>query len=385
MAKRKKEEAKDKTLDALFEIVDEHKVYEFAKTYAYQDVGFADQLKKHFHKFLPSEKKVPTKAEMMKALDRCFGHEMSRPSFDRYYRDWEPEWLDWEAVGKDLMRIVRQTQMLIEKGHAELALDVTLAMLERVGKEYGQEWDYGRDDMDYEDLHTDEMIENIRVAFDSGQISAKRQLEVCNNLEQLERMDAFGDCDFEDIIEDTREGLLTDDERIDLRRKQFNQAVGEYAKESAAVELWDYLISLDRDDEAVAFYHNHKEIHDLRSRYVDWLIGKDDYQLALQVLDEGIQKVKDLPGVQQQWEELKLDIFEKLGDSQCIISQTEKLFLQTRETMKYYKKLKSLFPRRTGPKSYETYCQRKTSDLVPLHHWLRFTQQNGGMTTSLNC
>ena len=116
----------DKILDTLFEIVDEHKIFEFAKSYAYTDEKFAEQLKKKFQKQLPSAKNAPTKVEMLKAIDRCFGHEMSRPSFDRYH-SWEPEWLDWESVGKDLMRVIRQTQILAETGHAELALDVVLA------------------------------------------------------------------------------------------------------------------------------------------------------------------------------------------------------------------------------------------------------------------
>ena len=85
---------KDKILDSLFEIVDEHKIYEFAKCYAYADEKFAEQLKKKFQKQLPSAKKAPTKTEMFKTIDRCFGHEMNRPSFDRYH-SWEPEWLDW--------------------------------------------------------------------------------------------------------------------------------------------------------------------------------------------------------------------------------------------------------------------------------------------------
>ena len=109
---------KDKTLDSLFDIVDEHKIFEFVKNYAYADEKFAEQLKKKFQKQLPSAKKAPTMAEMLKTIDRCFGHEMNRPSFDRYH-SWEPDWLDWESVGKDLKRVIRQTQILAETGHTK--------------------------------------------------------------------------------------------------------------------------------------------------------------------------------------------------------------------------------------------------------------------------
>ena len=339
---------KDKTLDSLFEIVDEHKIYEFAKYYAYADEKFAEQLKKKFQRQLPSAKKAPTKVEMLKAIDRCFGHEMNRPSFDRYH-SWEPDWLDWESVGKDLKRVIRQTQILVETGHAKLALDVILVMLERVGEEYQQEWDYGREDMDCDDLHIDEMTEIIRMVFASGEIPKEQQLKVCDKLEHMERMDAFEDADFYTIIEETREALLTVDERIISFKCHFEKAVSDYAKESAAEELWDYLIAHNRNAEAVTFYRNNKGLHRLRTKYIDWLIENNELSEALLVLEEGIRQVADLPGLQLQWEERKLEIYEKMGDKDKIVSQIKKLFLTSRDTMKYYKKLRQLIKSKEWP------------------------------------
>ena len=344
---------KDKILDTLFEIVDEHEIYEFAQNYAYIDEKFAEQLKKKFQKQLPSAKKAPTKAEMLKAIDRCFGHEMSRPSFDRY-NNWEPDWLDWESVGKDLMRVIRQTQILAETGHAELALDVVLALLDRVGDEYQEEWDCGRDYMDWGDLHIDEMTDIIRMAFDSGEIPKERQLKVCDKLEQMDRLDAFEDSDFYTIIEDTRESLLTVDERIDIYKCHFEEAVSDYAKESAAVELWDYLIDHDRNAEAVAFYTKNKNIHRLRTKYIDWLIEHSELSEALLVLEEGIQQAVKLSGLQLDWEERKLEVYEKMGDKDNIVNQNKILFLISRVPMNYYKKLRSLINSKEWPDELRT-------------------------------
>ena len=344
---------KDKILDSLFEIVDEHKIYEFAKCYAYADEKFAEQLKKKFQKQLPSAKKAPTKTEMFKAIDRCFGHEMNRPSFDRYH-SWEPEWLDWESVGKDLMRVIRQTQILAETGHAVLALDVVLALLDRVGNEFQQEWDCGRDDMDWEDLHVDEMTDIIRMVFDSGEVSKERQLKVCDKLEQMDRLDAFEDSDFYTIIEDTRESLLTVEERIDIYRCSFEEAISDYGKESAAVELWDYLIDHNRNAEAVAFYTKNKNIHRLRTQYINWLIENNEFSDALLVLEEGIQQAREWPGLQLNWEERKLEVYEKMGDKDKIVNQTKKLFLTGRDTMKYYKELRQLIDSKEWPDELRT-------------------------------
>ena len=310
-------------------------------------------MKKKFQKQLPSAKNAPTKAEMLKAIDRCFGHEMSRPSFDRYH-SWEPEWLDWESVGKDLVRVIRQTQILAETGHAEIALDVALALLERVGKEYQEEWDCCREDMDREDLHIDEMTDIIRMVFDSGEISKERQLKVCDKLEQMVLLDAFDDSDIFTIIEETREALLTVDERIVSFKRHFEEAVSDYAKESAAVELWDYLIEHDRNAEAVAFYTKNKDIHRLRTKYIDRLIEHNDLSEALFVLEEGIQQAAEWPGLYLNWEERKLEVFEKMGEKDRIVSQNKKLFLISRDPMKYYKKLSRLIDSKEWPDELRT-------------------------------
>ena len=114
--------------------------------------------------------------------------------------------------------------------------------------------------MNWEDLHIDEMTDVIRMAFESGEISKERQLKVCDKLERMDRLDAFEDSDIFTIIEDTREALLTVDERIVSFKCHFEEAVSDYAKESAAVELWDYLIDHDRYAEAVSVvaYHSHE-------------------------------------------------------------------------------------------------------------------------------
>ena len=358
---------KDKILDILFEIVDEREIYEFAKNYAYTDEKFAEQLKKKFQKQLPSAKNAPTKAEMLKAIDRCFGHEMSRPSFDRYH-SWEPEWLDWESVGKDLLRVIRQTQILAETGHAELALDVVLALLDRVGNEYQQEWDCGRDDMDWEDLHVDEMTDIIRMVFDSGEVSKERQLKVCDKLEQMDRLDAFEDSDFYTIIEDTRESLLTVEERIHIYKCHFEEAVSDYAKESAAVELWDYLIDHNRNAEAVAFYTKNKNIHRLRTQYINWLIENNELSDALLVLEEGIQQAREWPGLQLNWEECKLEVYEKMGDKDQIANQNKKLFLKGRDTMKYYKNLRQLIGSKEWPDELRTLLGKKDFGRSAISH-----------------
>ena len=332
----------DKTLDDLFKIVDEHQIYKFAKSYAYANEEFAKQLKTQFRKQLPTVDNTPSKTELMKALEHCFAHEAGGSSWWRY-DDWEPDFQDWNAVSRDLQRFIRQLQMLVESGHESLALDVSLALLERAGKEYDAEWDYGNEDLDDTDLHTDETLDILRTALASGKIPDKHQLEICEKLERLARMEAYDSGDFRNIVENIREKLLTDDERIAIRRREFDEADRDYARESAAVELWDYLMRLGRENEAVRFYKEYSELHQLRTRYAEWLIAQGKLEAAVLVLSDGIVLARELPGVQMEWERRLLEIFEQMNDRPRIIKQIRRLFLKDRDTMHYYHKMKALF------------------------------------------
>ena len=224
------------------------------------------------------------------------------------------------------------------------------------------------EDMDWEDLHIDEMTDVIRMAFESGEISKERQLKVCDKLEQMDRLDAFEDSDIFTIIEETRESLLTVNERIHIYKCHFEEAVSDYAKESAAVELWDYLIDHDRNAEAVAFYTKNKDIHRLRTQYINWLIENNELSDALLVLEEGIQQAREWPGLQLNWEECKLEVYEKMGDKDKIVNQTKKLFLTSRDTMKYYKNLRQLIGSKEWPDELRTLLGKKDFGRSAISH-----------------
>jgi hypothetical protein len=118
--------------------------------------------------------------------------------------------------------------------------------------------------------------------------------------------------------------------------------------------LWDYLIDHNRNAEAVAFYTKNKDIHRLRTQYINWLIEHNELSDALLVLEEGINQVVNLPGLQLNWEECKLEVYEKMGDKDHIISQNKKLFLIGHDTMKYYKKLRQLIDSKEWPDELRT-------------------------------
>ncbi len=372
----------DTQLDALFDIVDEERIFEFCKNYAYRNSSFAEALKKHFKKELPSPEKKMTMTTFRTMIDRSFDHEYDGPSWRGSYY-YEPDYLDWSAVGRDLMRVINLAETLIPKGQAQLAIDVALLMLEKVAENYSNDYCYEREDFDFEDMHTEEILDLIRSAFNSGQIPNLRKLETADKLEMIEKSEAY---DYESygfgaLVDTVREELLTDDERIAIRRRAFDSAESDYSKEDAARELWDYLLSLNREDEAVAFYKANSKIDKLRDKYVQLLEGQGRLEEVVKVLNEGIvlAKTKGYDGTVLKWERDKLEIIEKLDDKERIVNQLKKLFVEDNNYVSYYKKLKTLVEpanweqflreliREIGFECYSATCQ--LTEIYAMEEW----------------
>lgn len=328
--------ATNNNLDDLFEIVSEQEIYAFVKKYAYRHEDFGAVLLKHFEAKLPSKGNKPDKKELEREIDRCFRH-VVRISYNRYYDDGFEE-LDWSKVGKDIARVVKRLQLLLNSGYEEMAAELSVILLERIDQEF-EEYLLDDYDFDYDNFHAEELLDIIAQAIDSDRISKESQLEIADSLSGLEEALEFDYVDFGHIVETVRDKLLSDDERIAIRREAFENASEGYKKRKAAEDLWHYLLDLNREDEAIAFYQQNKQIDDLRTCYVKWLSAKGEWRAALKVLDEGLAHQDKLYG-HPQWEQYKLDLYEKLNDRPNMIKQARKLFVRNQFSLEYYRKLK---------------------------------------------
>lgn len=322
-------------LDNLFEIISEEEFFTFAKKYAYQNENFGNALLKQFKAKLPSKDTLPDKEEISREIDNCFRHYV-RTSYNRYEPDFNE--LDWDKVGKDIARVVKRLQLLLNGGYGEMAAELAVELLEEIDYEF-EEYLLDDYDFDYGNFHAEELADIIANAIGIGRVSKESQLNIAESLAKLEDALAFDNIDFKHIVTAIRNELLTDDERIAIRRNAFENATEGYKKESAAKELWDYLLELDREAEAVAFYQQHKQIDGLRTRYVRWLDSKGEWKESLKVLDEGLARQDKYYGYPQ-WEQYKLDLYEKLNDRPNMIKQARKLFKKSRFSLEYYRKLK---------------------------------------------
>ena len=329
---------KDNSLDNLFELIPETDIYSYCKKLAYQDEHVAEALLKHFKKKLPSPEVVPNQKELEKEIDRCFNHVF--PSHRNYY-DSGFEELDWEKVGKDLKRVIFKLQQLGDLGHETLIAELVVYALQKIDDNF-EDYLFDDYDFDFDDLHAEELTGLLVTTLGSGKLSKEEQLGIANSLDKLSRSLAFDHVDFEVIVQDIRNRLLTDDERIGIFRRKFEQAREEYEQHRTAEDLWNYLLELGRRDEAVAVYQQHTDFIGLRNRYVALLEKEGRFKDALQVLNEGIAGERHVYGYKARWEADKLRIYEKMNDRPNIIKQGEKLFLESYSPKEYYSHLKKV-------------------------------------------
>jgi hypothetical protein len=231
----------------------------------------------------------------------------------------------------------------------ELALETAFGIIEMNSIQYEEEFLGEREDWNEEDFCTEECIALIRKAFWSPELTAKQILDACDRLERLETLPVFCENDYgvEDLLYETRRGLESNDEYLEILKRSFQNAES-WQKEGTACGIWDLLVEAGREQEAVAFFGEHKESEELRGRYVEMLLSRKAYNEALEVADEGVRIARkmDYRGNVCKWLQVKLDIFETLGDTSSEMAVMFELMKDSwaEEIMEYYHRLKKMVP-----------------------------------------
>lgn len=113
-------------------------------------------------------------------VKKCFRHIMKTP---RWEHDWhrQPEYLDWEEVGKDLLKVLKRAELSIDAGRPEIAIETSFLVLEMDDRLYEEDFLYEREDWDADDLCLDGCFELIEKALDSPTLSKEQKGVICPN------------------------------------------------------------------------------------------------------------------------------------------------------------------------------------------------------------
>ena len=279
-------------------------------------------------------------------VKRCYRHFLKTP---RWEHDWhrQPDYLDWEEVGKDLHKVVRRAELLIDAGKPDIAIRTAFLILDINDRQYEEDFLCEREDWDADDLCLDDCFMLIEKALESPLLSKEQKLETCDRLDSYHHSDLldYAEFDIQALIDSVRGSLLTDDEHLAIMMRDFQQEDG-WRKSSMACGIWDYLMELGREDEAQAFYRGNNQIDELRAKYVDYLLETARYKDVMRAIDEWIKLAGEqrLYGLVRKWRERKLQILESTGDKAAAAALCQDLFADAHnsEAIKYYRKAKEL-------------------------------------------
>lgn len=335
----------DSSVNEIFSLIDEDRIYEFAKLYAQKHKTFADALRKHFAKDLLAAKKVVSLEELKKMVDKCLTRQYGDSRWSRRY-NYEPNFYDWEEVEDGLLEVIKKIDVLINNGLSKLAIDGSFYMLEKVCRCYDEEFCYDREDISAYNLRIDDALKSISNAFKDTDLDTQYKLEVIAKLETMSHYDAFEIVSFDtaEFIESARKVLMTDEERIALREDAFRNAKDISMKEIRAKDLWNYLMELNRPQQAIELFHQNKNLKTLRTCYISYLMDNNRPEEALAVIDEGLRSTWASARETIGWQHTKLDILQKQGNMPAVIAQLTLLFYEDNDTLKYYRQLKKLIP-----------------------------------------
>jgi hypothetical protein len=149
---------------------------------------------------------------------------------------------------------------------------------------------------------------------------------------------------FTDTPEMLQQSIKNIDERID-------RAVSDYEKEKAAMQKIRLLQNAGLEHEAETAISQYLEFSDVRKLRVEELLYKKQYEEAIDLIKDGIKiaESKKLYGTLNDWKDKLLDIYVLQKDKAKIISTAEDLFINGRDSRKYYQTLKKYIPQAEWP------------------------------------
>ena len=330
------------SIEKLLSAIPDDDLRTIVKAYALTHPTMYDALSKN------QKEQEPEKAvfDYASAVKRCYRHIMKTP---RWGSNWhrQPDYLDWEEVGKDLRGVIRRAEGAIAAGRPDIAVETAFLILEIDDRQYEEEFLSEREDWDADDLCLDACFTLMEEALDSPLLSKEQKLDVCERIEGFFRSELmeYVEYDVDGLIESVRGSLLTEDEHLAVMMQNYRRETG-WRASSMACDIWDYLIRLGRTDDAEAFFHENRQVDALRLKYMEYLQSAGRYDEVLTTVNEGIKLSQDqrLPGLTRQWRERKLQVLENSGRSSEAASVCLELFADAHssDVLKYYLKAKEI-------------------------------------------
>ncbi|MDR1556231.1 MAG: SWIM zinc finger family protein [Tannerellaceae bacterium] len=304
----------------------------FLSRYADTHPDFYQALLSNLH----PQKKGNVQVDYAKEIQKCF-HVNS--SYDRY--DYSHE---GEIISGNLDSYIEKAKSLIKLNCTEEALTILLHIIKEIGDNYEEYDDYNGDlacvcqeasEIISEMIKSDLPDNLLKVITDEiGRMIKNSNYDNYDlaNLNQLLFSISLKTSNFEDGIRIINEALKNEPDSFRT-----------YSLVISKIEL---LENAGKKEEVKKVISHYLYLPEIRKIKLKELISEEQYEKAIALIDEGISlaEKKNHPGTVSDWKDEKLSVYKLTDNKEKVIELAEYLFVNGRESMKYYHILKSVIP-----------------------------------------
>ncbi|WP_106829499.1 hypothetical protein [Parabacteroides pacaensis] len=239
---------------------------------------------------------------------------------------------------------MEKAESLIKLNCQEEAMAILLHIIREIGNGYEEHDDYDGDLGCICQEATELIIEMIETGLPDDLLK-----KLTDEISQLIKNSNYDNYDLADLNE-----LLF---LISLKTSNFDNGIriidealknepDSFRTPSLVKSKIELLESADQKGEVKKVISSYLYLPEIRKIRLKELIAEKQYENALALIDEGISMAKEKghPGTVTDWKNEKLSVYQLMGNKEKVIELAEDLFVNGRESMKYYHTLKAVIP-----------------------------------------
>ncbi|MDR1525362.1 MAG: SWIM zinc finger family protein [Tannerella sp.] len=303
----------------------------FLIQYAGTHPDFYQELISHLH----PQKKVNVQADYTKEIQKCFHVRGS----DRYDYSHEGTSISYQLDG-----YIEKAKSLIKLDCREEALAILLCIIKEIGDDYEEYDDYDGD----LGAVCHEASEIIAGMVESGLTDdlSKVLMDKISPMIKNRNYDNYDLANLNQLLfsaslksSNVEDGIRIVDEALKNEPDSFRT----YSLVRSKIEL---LESAGKKEEVRNVISQYLYLPEIRKIKLKELISEKQYWKALALIDEGISlaEKKGHPGTVSDWKDEKLLVYKLMDNKEKVIELAEDLFVNGRESLKYYHVLKTVIP-----------------------------------------
>jgi tetratricopeptide (TPR) repeat protein len=286
------------------------------------------------HPDLHPQKNTNVPGDYTKEIQKCFH---VRNSYDNYGYSHEGE-----SISIRLGKYIEKAKSLIKLNCEEEALTILLHIIKKIGDDY-EEFDDYNGDLACVCQEASEIIA-IMIKSDLPDNLLKVVMDELSQMIKNRNYDNYSLADLNQILfsislktSDFEKGIAIIDEALKTEPDSFRT----FSLVTSKIELLEQAGKREEVKNVISHYLYLPEVRKIKLKE---LISEKQYEKALLLIDEGISlaEKKEHPGTVNDWKDEKLTVFQWMNNKEKIIELAEDLFVNGRESMKYYRILKTV-------------------------------------------